>query len=338
VAAPALAADEPEDDQGPYPIWWSPELGVESLGDVDSELDKPFPTEKQFYLSDQWLVRAGIVSARTPLFGLEHMNKRLVGNCADWNNWHKKGFVFAYKKARQFVGKLYAPIAFRCQILDALRTGSPTRISHLNDGEWIAELENLLPAFLAWGGSCREFDAVVNANKDGVPAVSFPFTRMTTYLRNPAKDPAATVLRFEAKPYEKWKENYYLKPRVLDFDLQILAKGDFDGDGVEDVILRKINDWSEEILGKFPQTLYLLTRLKKDAILRVLKIYDPLTEWRGSECPPGPDDFKFGDDQPSEPPGGPVWWSAARPHCPDGCPPPSIYSGVTGAGTPARSR
>ncbi len=47
LCGPAALAGE---DADPYPIWWSPELGLESLDKIEWQLYTEFPRGEQFHL------------------------------------------------------------------------------------------------------------------------------------------------------------------------------------------------------------------------------------------------------------------------------------------------
>ena len=63
VLAP-VAASGAAQAEGPYPAWWAPELGLESLDEIDAKLAEPFPEGQSIASSSRTSPRAGRVSAR----------------------------------------------------------------------------------------------------------------------------------------------------------------------------------------------------------------------------------------------------------------------------------
>ncbi|MCH7554671.1 MAG: hypothetical protein IIC08_01515 [Proteobacteria bacterium] len=128
LCAPAALAGE----DAPYPIWWSPELGLESLDDIDGLLDKIFPEHRQFVITLHWSKSRykvipgnleGVPQYETGSDPAEYPSHH-IANCQDlfeWSDHRNDSLPYSY------LDPIFAYYAAYCYSLDALKI-SPERI------------------------------------------------------------------------------------------------------------------------------------------------------------------------------------------------------------------
>ena len=78
-----------------YPVWWSPELGLKSLDDIDARLAKPFSSEERLtlfeisrrqYREDGKIINTGWITT----------DEKVPGNCAAFMRLYDAGYeIFA---------------------------------------------------------------------------------------------------------------------------------------------------------------------------------------------------------------------------------------------------
>jgi hypothetical protein len=198
---PAVAADE-----GPYPIWWSPVLELESLDLVDRRLDRR--------LWKDW-------DAGFELYGLTK-GRRLT---ADANNCRELKMLTAIG----FEGRgsndlaIQSGLLAKCRAIEVLGRAQPARRSFVRDFVLDADALYSMPA-PPDGPSCDFMCRQLYANDIGLTWSAFE-----------------TVGRVEVEDENSIKVLEYGWARKV----QLVGRADVNGDGVEDLILI-VGSWATQ--------------------------------------------------------------------------------------------
>lgn len=227
---PATLAGE----DAPYPIWWSPELELESLDEIDERLERPlWPNEEGFR------VFVGIGSNR---------RTEIAKSCADIRRLEKEGS-----------GAIESPDIYlwlthyrRCSPIERFTDAKPAVESYVANFVLSADALDYLPAMLQGSPACEDLCRLYDANHN-----RFPLAR---YLRPPINVEVTS-------PYEMIVES---EDDLIHID--ILGRADFNDDGLEDIFLRSIVKAKEGRWGA--EDLFTLVRDQPDGVLWVLDAED----------------------------------------------------------------
>ena len=276
LGLPAAAA---EGESGPYPIWWSPALELDSLDQLEARLHQSLwpslPDNRSFTV----LV--------TDNGGQREMRVR---TCADIS-W-LEGKRFTYKAGS------YSPAYFderRCRVLGRLNRAVPAQQSFVNDFVLNKAAVDVLPAMVEPGIVCEELCRQYKADKEGVSWRDYwtgwreellrkqgvwtgwrteRLRKQGTVIEDEQADGKGYFFGFdEQSDHRMVVETFIL---VMDFeirslvDLEILARADFTGDGLEDLLMWTSGESGEGRL--FGGDFILLTR---DAVGEVLRVVEP---------------------------------------------------------------
>jgi hypothetical protein len=282
-AGPALAAEE-----GPYPVWWSGELELESLDRVDQRLRR-----------DLWPGDPG----GFPLFKGAPGNYETVAahSCESLFRLTDEGYSAITTNDLHAQNLLLS----ECRAIALLGRAKPARVSHLRDFVMNAAALDHLPALLNLYPSCEFICYAVEANERGIP-----FTKFETPL----------VVDVESgDEITVWTTGWMAH-------LTVMARGDFTADGVDDMLLISSGGATEGSWKT--ARLYLMTRDAPGAVLRVIgaerelcpdyschPLPPDIAAYRDSSPPPSPADIggfagssQLGQAEAESPPY-PVWWS-----------------------------
>jgi hypothetical protein len=223
---PVLAAEE-----GPYPIWWSDKLRLESLDQVETRLERPF-----WESGESYTVYKGVGEERT---------KATVDTCNMRRDLFEEGY-YAEAPQRYFEVYLWA----MCDALEKLGTAQPAQRSFVRNFVFDRNAMNVLPAIVGWSESCDFMCRLRLANERGVTWTqiedsifkrrarenkSIPLTGEVRSIQV-EDDKTATILfeYIEEVPIEGERTTIwsYSVDRNL---LEILAYGDFNEDGQEEI-------------------------------------------------------------------------------------------------------
>ena len=234
---PATATDtlaNVQSSENSIPIWWSSKLGLSSISALDARMARPLdaPLNVRRYPSREDLLNDRNVETTT------------IANCVTYLDLTKKGFQAPKNQDWQYQLSLGA----ECNALDLLRTAKPARVTYLKTFRLNKSAVNFLPP------RCG-------------PVVS---------KENATKITAAEERGLSWKQYERITRIQVQKTGELEVEgdywevvLDLYARGDFNGDGVEDILLRKDDSLRG---GSYATTsLLLLTRFKEGAVLKVLR-------------------------------------------------------------------
>ena len=167
-------------EDAPYPIWWSPELGLESLEDIGELLDESFPENRQFDINLNRWERLYTVIPGTMEEGRPRYEKRTDGrefpaqhiaNCRNLIEWSDR----RYEPTDFDVGPIFAHYSAYCYALNALNTAKPARMSYLHDFKFDDEAMDFIPTMIGEFWWCGRLDVFLEANREGVPWGKFPY-------------------------------------------------------------------------------------------------------------------------------------------------------------------
>jgi hypothetical protein len=206
-------------------IWWSKDLNLVNLSDIEQNLRKPFDE------------RVNVVSGS---------KQAPVGNCLEYLKYSDEG----YKAGSDFQMRTLESLGADCRTLALLRNAAPARVSYLGDFHLDKAAPAVLPAQFA-----------VAVSKEGLESVAAAARRGKSWLEYQP--------RLKAEPEEG---ALTVEADGMRSDLRLYARGDLNGDGVEDLIVRE--DYAA-IGGTYGGSrLFMLTRRRGERVLEVLKQYD----------------------------------------------------------------
>ena len=213
-----------------YPIWWSPTLKLESLNKIDERLKRRF-----------WPAEYGGLPMYRIVAGNEIRVE--VENCVSLERRRAEG----YDGVGNNNHKLAVYHTAWCDALRVLQDAKPTKVSYLRNFVMDADSVDYLPAFLNLFGSCHWMCLRYRANEEGVPLGRL----------EPEFD-VEVVNQHEIKGQRDYST----------FSVEIVARADFDGDELDDLLVIADAGATEGTGGT--TRLFLLGRQSSDGILRVL--------------------------------------------------------------------
>lgn len=215
-----------------YPIWWSPSLELESLDKIDERLARKFRPKSKKGLP--------VYKGKPP-----DVTEAFIYSCVSYDKLRKEGYYARYNRPEQVLLYYYS----FCATFEMLRTAKPSRISFVNDVTLSPDIVDYLPAMVNPGVSCDMLCRQYAANELRVPWSSFE------------------VEKFESidvvGPYLM-----RVQTRSEIISLEILARADFNEDGLEDLLIRIDAGATEGTWGT--TKLYTLTRDTPDGVLWML--------------------------------------------------------------------
>lgn len=184
-----------------YPIWWSPVLELESLDKIDERMKRKFKTGG-----------GGIPVIKSDLPGAA---EAFVDSCASYEKLDNEGYYAANNYTSKFL-MLHTSI---CHEFELLSEAKPARISYVSTFKFDKKAVIFLPAMITSAGSndfaCRQYVA----NERRISWSDF------------------SVYEFEEiEVINDFEMN--TKTIGSHVSLQILARADFNHDGLEDIMLR----------------------------------------------------------------------------------------------------
>lgn len=230
AAAAVLAACAPVAETGPYPIWWSPRLELTSLDQIDARLQR-----------DLWPT----IDAKMEVY-LNHdgtKDKALARNCKSLIELTDADY-WALSSLEYFVQR--SELA-HCRAIKMLGQGRAADVSYLRNFTMNESAVIYLPALVGLTSSCRRTCEYIDANARGLAIPEFE-----------------TIIKIE----ELSDNEMVLISEGWEVRLEVLARGDFTADGVDDILLYSSGS---AIGGSFATaSSFLLIRSAPDMILRVV--------------------------------------------------------------------
>jgi hypothetical protein len=236
----ALLASTPAEADRAFSVWWSPLLDLASLSALDSELARPFERPLELGKGD----------------------RAAVNDCLDLTRRAAQGYL----PADQSESEVFSSLSGHCWALAALREARPARASYLRDFTMTSGAMDVLPAMVGVEWCFDQLGRVLEANREGVSWSDFvladPWSEPSDY-RVVAADPTSIVVERIVLPYGSDVRH---ERRVA-----IFGRGDFNGDEVDDLLLR--TDWRDG--ADVGTALYVVSRLDRDLPLRVVATWGP---------------------------------------------------------------
>ncbi len=248
-------------EEGPYPIWWSDKLRLESLDQVDARLERPL------WDNGGYTVYKGVGNERT---------ETTVDACNMRRRLFEEGY-YAGASQRYFAVYLWA----MCDALEKLATAKPAARSYVRNFVFDRNVFDLLPAIVGGAESCGFLCRLKWANERGDTWTQLEDDLFKRHARENTSiavsgqtrsikvedDKTATILfeYVEEVPVEDEKTTIW-SYSVDRSPLEILAYGDFNEDGLEDMLMRR----------QGARYVYVLTRDTPEAVFYVLNAEEHL--------------------------------------------------------------
>ena len=224
--------------QEKFPVWWSPSLELESLDQIDAILDGLYPPEDQVVVTKY----VGDDNTIPPL-------REVIQNCRDHIRLIEDGYeIFSFPSDALDLKRRYGD---ECFALDALSRAKPATSSFVNEFELNADALSLLPPLFRPVGSCGYLRSSWLANRDGRSWTEFRH-RDPYYAVEGVRPLSETELEIDA---EAWSVR-----------VELYGRGDFNGDGREDLLLRTIDRFRD---GFDESHLFFLVRDGPTSTLRI---------------------------------------------------------------------
>lgn len=218
-----------------YPIQWNSKLRLSSLADVDKRLTESFddgPFNVRRFPSQEDLVHK------------KNAEVTIITNCENYLDLTKRGF----QSPTDMEWRVLLLRGAECYSLAALKTAAPARSTYLKSFRLDGSAPDFLPPS---SGAVITPDDVRGVSAAEVKELSWKQYEPKMQIRHEE----AGVLIVEG---EGWRSQ-----------LEIYARGDFNEDGVEDLLLKKESIMKE---GTYHSTrLLLLTRFREDVVLKVIR-------------------------------------------------------------------
>ena len=255
-AGPVRAAED-----GPYPVWWSEKLRLESLERIEARLEGPF------WDNGGYTVSKGRGAERT---------ETTVDTCNTRRRLFEEGYS-AEAPEQYFEVYLWA----MCDALEKLMTATPADRSFVRNFIFDRNAFDLLPAFISGSGSCSFLCRLKRDNKEGITWTQHEDSIFKRYVTESGSVPVSSVVRsiqveddrtatilienVQELPIEEERTTLW-SYWVDRYPLEILAYGDFSEDGLEDMLMRR----------QGARSVYLLTRDTPDGVFYVLNVGEHL--------------------------------------------------------------
>jgi hypothetical protein len=226
-----------------FPVRWSPSLGLQSLDDIDRRVEQPLWDDIGITVAFRWrFTSAGQA--------LEPIDPEPMISCAD--HWRLADTV--YQTASQSDHNHLANFAATCAALAALRHAQPSRESYVGDFRLDAAAADFLPAALAIAiGPWQQRDI------DEAGAHALPWRQ---WRAGKSSDLISVRSNGDEAVLYEWTRG---KSRV-----EILGRGDFNEDEVEDLLLI-ITEWPG--YAHFAKAkMILVTRYYPDVVMHAFEI------------------------------------------------------------------
>ena len=277
-----------------YPIWWSPELGIDGLGRVEEALGTPFPWRQHFHLYKYDFKGTNLdqlYDEHRPEMGYNYviretnLRDRLITDCASLMKSVTDGFSSDSREGFNF----YSYWSAHCYALDALTAVRPARTSYLRDFAFDGDAKKYLPALVGEGWDCRQRNQLLEANRNRISWADFEFDW--------AYEDTATyelIVKSTNKIVEVRRVPELANEVVSRRWVTIYGRGDFNNDGLDDLLL--LSREQDASTKARDSALYIVTRRRRDAVLQVVGTLGPLPYETHNDCPLQPGDFPIGAD------------------------------------------
>jgi len=232
ICLTALAFAEPvrAAADGPYPVWWSAELELGGLDQVEARLRRDlwldFPEGLKLYKAQ----------------GTGHVTAQ-ARNCNSLIGLSEGGY-YGGNSSNIGVQHYHRSV---CRAIVLLGQAKPAFTSHLRDFVLNEEAVGYLPALVNLQPSCHSICQAYFKNKRGVPLTDFE-----------------DIERVEITN----EDSLVVWTAIWRTTMMLVARGDFTADGLDDILLVSHGGATEGTYSA--ANLYILTRDKPGAVLRVI--------------------------------------------------------------------
>ncbi len=236
----------PANEGPPYPVWWWPLMGIESRDKIDRYLGWR-----------SWLKGEPTV---LEIESVGNMVKRPTSSCRSLLKKLERG----YRLAAGY--RSHLPVIAHCHALEALKQMQPAKVSHLRDLVLDDQVMEVLPAALGfWTAPCPACQTRA-FNEQRISWARFAAERVANHQSPSFSDGSAYRLEI---PDER---TLRVRTPFQTVEVQFLAGGDYDGDGLDDVLVRR------DLLGGAAayegSTLFILSREAPEAVLWIVTAND----------------------------------------------------------------
>ncbi len=231
----ALGLSGASAEDGPYPVWWSPTLELDSLDQIDARLAREiWPGDPE-----------GL-----PLAKYEGETRTEVSafNCIELERWVGEGYHGIGTNG--FGLQLYNQAL--CRAIEMLKQAAPARRSYLREFVLDETAVAYLPAMAFRMPSCDYQCRQRLANERRIPVSQFE-----------------ELVRIDSKGVDELE----LETPTMETRITVMARGDLNADGLDDMLVLS-NTGATEGTGGW-SGIYLLTREAPNAVLFVLNADKP---------------------------------------------------------------
>lgn len=239
--ASALACGHAAAQQSPetpaFPIWLAPALELKSQAEIDTRLNRAFEPEERIKLTRNAADKTG----------------QEPRNCASLSTLAADG----YRPQAGVETYLYYILKTTCDAVGLVRAMRPSKQSYVNNLVLNEAALRVLPA---------RIDLSVACGTDGrLPGAEF--SAMSWHDYSSSQNGGVAAL---GKLDVAVRNNFEItvKSAISETTFEILARGDLDFDGVEDLLVRVSRDLSGSAPGA--AAIFMLTRDTPDGVLRLL--------------------------------------------------------------------
>ena len=247
-AAPALLAAER------YPVWISPELGIEALDQIDARLAEPF-----------WGPDDSITMGRYELDLVTLRTVRVVGSVTPFPVTTCQEYLDAISQGYEAYGEtgrdetVYFAVLEDCRDIERLKDARPAERSFVRDFVLDEVAPDVLPATMSMPVNCESSLAAYQAHQGGQswaayarhiyaplevePAFLAEHPDQTRYFQHiyverafaPEVEPSHLLNQLRTPYWSRYESGWSTDT------VSILARADFDGDGLEDLMIKMVS-------------------------------------------------------------------------------------------------
>ena len=254
LGLPAAAADE---ESGPYPIWWSPSLELDSLDQIEARLQRSLWPD---HPDSGFTVTVAVDNGEREDF---------ARSCADMLRIEREiehEYELWLSPWDQYSWRYHAA---RCRALEHLKQAAPARESFVRDFVLNPVALDVLPAMIDQGFQCEEKCRLYEANKERVSWRQYWAGWRTELLRKQGRflgygDVEDYFVEIDV-PADHHVGIVSVKGWLV---IEIMVRADLTGDGLEDLLV--VIDNKPRGPRRLASRLYVFTREAAGEVLRVI--------------------------------------------------------------------
>ncbi len=296
--------------EGPYPIWWSDRLGLASLEDIDAELDKPFAEGMTFWVFNLMKVSSEAIHAPNLSQRIEERAPELAPGFREITSCRSliRDMVRGFHPASTGDHGSYRLVSPRCYALQALKHARPARESFVTGFVLDENIRNNLTPMASRSWICLEILQILEANAKGIAWQDHKFEpfsddlhveevlpadgdgivikrwwpEVEDWFQDEGSEPREEIIAYGDRNFDGVEEEVILsvpvKRRITNFALfhyRIDARADFNGDGLEDLMLLREERYIDNQRTRVDYQRIVVSRARAEDILRVVQILGP---------------------------------------------------------------